>query len=106
MATTNSLVLSIVVIPFGSIGGGLFISPAFAIFSDAAAETGLAQSHAFALSNTAFSVGLALGAFLGGVLAGAEGIGAPYFVLIGAFALLAIFASRGLSGVPERAAAS
>jgi MFS family permease len=95
MAATESLAVSVVAVPACSIAGGLFISPAFALFSDAADETGLAQSHAFALSNTAFATGLAVGSFLGGVIAGAVGLAAPFFVLIGVLLILGVYAARG-----------
>jgi MFS family permease len=95
MAATESLAVSVAVIPACSIAGGLFISPAFALFSDAADETGLAQSHAFALSNTAFAIGLAVGSFLGGAIAGVGGINAPFFALIGVLLILGAYAARG-----------
>lgn len=95
MAATESLAISVAAVPACSVAGGLFISPAFALLSDAADESGLAQSHALALSNTAFAIGLAAGSLLGGAVASAAGIGAPFFVLIGVLLFLAVFAARG-----------
>lgn len=95
MAATDSVAVSVAVIPACSVAGGLFISPAFALFSDAAEEASLAQSHAFALSNTAFAIGLAAGSFLGGTIAGIGGLDAPFIALIAVLLTLGSYAARG-----------
>lgn len=97
MAATQSLAVAVVVPSLCSIGGGFWIVPSFAVFSDAADESQLAQSHAFALSNIAFPLGLSVGSLLGGAIAGAIGFGAPFLMLIGVLLALAAYASRGLA---------
>jgi MFS family permease len=97
MASTHSLAVAAAVPPLCSVGGGFFIVPAFALFSDAAEESGLAQAHAFSLANTAFVVGLSVGSLFAGAIAGVIGTDAPFLVLIGILLPLAAYAARGSS---------
>jgi predicted MFS family arabinose efflux permease len=82
----------------GTVGAGFLISPAFAIFWDAAEQSGLAQAHATALSNTAMSLGLAIGTLFGGALASVTGTTSPYLVVVGCLLLLALRVRRALAG--------
>jgi MFS family permease len=96
MAASQSVTIFVAVFLAGTIAAGFFISPGFTILSDAAAHLGLAQSHAFALSNTAFSLGLAVGAFGGGAIANAKGIDSAFLVMVVILVLVALYARRAL----------
>jgi MFS family permease len=103
MAATQSLAVTFIAPSLCSVGGGFWIVPAFALFSDVAEESELAQSHAFALSNTAFTLGLSAGGLLGGVIAGAIGTDAPFLALIAVLLVLAVYAARGRVLAPKSA---
>jgi MFS family permease len=105
VAASQSLSVLVAVFLVATIGAGLFISPAFTISSDAATHSGLAQSHAFALSNTAFSLGLAAGAFCGGAIASAGGTNSAFLVMIAILSVLALYARRALSVEPLQVSA-
>jgi MFS family permease len=105
MAAASSLLVVVLVPPLCSVGGGLFISPAFAHLSDAAEHSGMPQSHAFALATTAFAVGLAVGSLFGGAIAGIGGTETPLLVLIAFLLVLAAYAKRGRALAPRITAA-
>jgi MFS family permease len=92
LAATESPSACAIAFLVAALGGGFFIIPGFAIFSDAADHSGLAQSHGFALSSTAFSLGLAGGALAGGVIASAAGTTSAYLVMVAVLVLLALYA--------------
>jgi MFS family permease len=78
----------------GAAGGGFFITPALAALSDVADHYDLPQSHALALSNTAFVLGLALGAVVGGVVASVGGNDTAYLVMAALLFVVAGWGSR------------
>ena len=92
MAMTHSSSALVVAFLAAAFGGGFFIVPAFAIVSDAAEQSGLAQGHGIALSNTGFSLGLAGGALAGGAIASAGGTTSAYLVMVAVTILLALYA--------------
>jgi MFS family permease len=96
MAATQTLTLMVAFFLFATVGAGIFISPAFAMFSDAAEHSDLAQAHAFALSNTAMSLGLALGGPIAGVIASAGSMATPFVVMIVVLCALGGYAHRTL----------
>jgi MFS family permease len=103
MAATGSALACAVAFLLAALGGGLFIVPSFAIFSDAADRSGLAQSHGFALSSTAFSLGFAGGALAGGAISNAAGTTSAYLVIVAVLLLLALYAWRGTRRSPATA---
>jgi MFS family permease len=100
MATAGSLAPLISAFLAGSVGGALFITPALASLSDVAERFDLAQSHAFALSNTAFALGLALGAVAGGALAAAGRNDTAYLVMAALLFVVAGCAGRAATARP------
>ena len=106
MAATQTLSFMVAFFLFGTVGAGIFISPAFAMFSDAAEHSDLAQAHAFALSNTAMSLGLAVGAPVAGAIASTGGTASPFLVMILALMALAVYARRAVPARQPGAAAS
>jgi predicted MFS family arabinose efflux permease len=105
MAAASSLLVAVLVPSLCSVGGDLFISPAFAHLSDTAEHSEMAQSHAFALATTAFAVGLAAGSLFGGAIAGIGGTATPFLVLIVFLLVLAAYAKRGRALAPRITAA-
>jgi len=94
MAAAGSLGLLTAAFLGGSVGCGLFITPALASLSDVAERSHLAQSHAMALSNTTFVLGLALGAVVGGVVASVGGNDTAYLVMAALVFVVAGWGSR------------
>ena len=86
------LLAALVVLSSGALG--TFWAPAMALLSDAAADAGLGQGVAFALSNLAWASGHALGSTGGGALAAALADAVPYGLMAG----LCLITFAGLRG--------
>ena len=91
MAATDSPSACAIAFLLVGVGAGFLIIPGFTILADAADHSGLAQSHGFALSSTAFSLGLAGGALAGGAIASVGGTTSAYLAMIAVLGLLALY---------------
>jgi MFS family permease len=104
IAVADTLPVLIAALLVTSIGGGICVTPAFTMLSDAAAEQELSQSFAVALTNTSWSLGQAAGALCGGALASLGGNDVPLVGMVGVLSLTALYARSALPRHPAAVA--
>jgi MFS family permease len=93
-ALADSLAVFIPAVLVASLGGGLCLTPAITMLSEAAEARGLHQGLAVALANFAWSLGQALGGLGGGVLAGLGGNIVALLAMVGLLGCTAVYARR------------